>query len=82
MGEERGVARGDVFGRFRFWDSFINYFSEELELIVESGEWADAAVHFRGEEGGERDSLLSPLDMSAVGVPNVWLPFLMQISVD
>ena len=28
----------------------------------ESGERADAAVHFRGEEGGERDSLLSPLD--------------------
>ena len=30
MGEERGVARGDVFGRFRFWDSFINFFIEEL----------------------------------------------------
>ena len=35
---ERGVARGDVFGRFRFWDSFIIFFTEELELIVGSGE--------------------------------------------
>ena len=35
------MASGDVFGRFRFWDSFINFFIEELELIVGSGEWRE-----------------------------------------